>query len=469
MQRQLVFTYLDQRHIPVAQDTSANGFHQRLCTVAPSFAVALLADQHAHISHKRAVLANLLRHSVDTPITRQHIATRLRALPGLEALELIEVVRLQRMNHRRARKLGLDVLIGHGDFSELAATRRQRLIRLLRHLLGERTWSTVCRVLAGDPQHELHISLHKGEEFVQGLLDYAMEGAVAHEALNFLAGVTLNPAHPTLKKRVAAELDIRQGEGLPRETLFGLRGTHHKAVAASEVRYLAAVQTDQGQRDGSLTALYKRVFIQGNAVAVDQFLQERDALLRQALAHLPVVPARLAIVLDLSASTASSGERAYHLAALSLAITTLLYACVREVLIQQVGGSMLFEEQPFTLPQGTTDLASAVLNAAQQQPQAILVMTDGYENARQGDTAIVVQAMRQFGLTMPVWQVVPLFAASEDLTRRQLGAELPLLSIEHESAVGALLTRILLTVSNETLSDTQVQIIQDLLFGRGNI
>ena len=61
-----------------------------------------------------------------------------------------------------------------------------------------------------------------------------------------------------------------------------------------------------------------------------------------------------------------------------------------------------------------------MLAAAREHPEAILVCTDGYENVRQGDTAAVVEGLRQLGLSLPIFQVVPLFAAGEDLTRRRL-------------------------------------------------
>ena len=63
------------------------------------------------------------------------------------------------------------------------------------------------------------------------------------------------------------------------------------------------------------------------------------AHLQAAVGGLPTVDAHVAIVLDLSASAAASGERAYHPAALGLALARMLSAVVARVTLHVVGGS----------------------------------------------------------------------------------------------------------------------------------
>src|SRR5262249_14348723 len=153
-------------------------------------------------------------------------------------------------------------------------------------------------------------------------------------------------------------------------------------------------------------------------------------------------------------------------AALGLALTALLRDRVRDVRLYQVGGDRPLNGSAFARPQGATDLATAVLAAALDRPSAVLVFTDGYENARQGDTAAVVEGLRRLGHDVPVYQVVPLFAATEDLTRRQLGPAIPLVPVGNEQAIGELLARVFLAQASETLNDDDLNRLRRLLFRR---
>jgi hypothetical protein len=169
--------------------------------------------------------------------------------------------------------------------------------------------------------------------------------------------------------------------------------------------------------------------------------------------------------LDLSSSAVSSGERLYHPAALGLALVGLLEQCVEQVNVFQVGGSAPLDGRRLPRPQGSTDLATAVVQAARTAPEAILVVTDGYENFRQGDVAQVVEGLSRLGLTTAVYQVVPVFTVAEDLSRRRLGGSIPVVPVDHESAVGELTARLLLAKEPEEMSSATLRSVEELLFG----
>jgi hypothetical protein len=77
----------------------------------------------------------------------------------------------------------------------------------------------------------------------------------------------------------------------------------------------------------------------------------------------PRVDAHVAIVLDLSVSAAASGERAFHPAALGLALSRMLSAVVGRVTLHVVSGTRAGDDQSaletLAPPQGVTDLARA--------------------------------------------------------------------------------------------------------------
>ncbi|WP_297167719.1 vWA domain-containing protein, partial [Thermogemmatispora sp.] len=457
MDKKLLIEYLNCRQVPLTGQEQMVSLHQRLCEAAPEFYLYLLADPFADLSHKREMLVNLIRLPAAHAITRQRIVEQLRVLPAEEALLVADVIRQRRINNRRARELGLQLLIGHEQFPQLAAARRQRVTLLLKHLLGERTWSSVRRFLAQPSE--------VGEKFLRReLLHYAPNSAIARETLCFLAGVPFNPTDPTLAKRMAAREQLERGEGLPRETLFGLRGIYHRDVPASRIRALSPSAKRSERQDGPLTRLYREALIQG--LPSEQYTEKLWRGTEQAVASLPLVEGRLAVVLDLSASMASSGERAYHPIALALALVRLLQHRVTSVMLYQIGGSLLASEELLPRPQGVTDLATALLEAARSQPQAILLITDGYENVRQGDAASILQGLRLLGLTMPVYQLIPAFSRSEHLEQRHLGSDFILLPVQHEQGIREVLARLFLDYAAESISLVEAEQVQQLLLTR---
>jgi hypothetical protein len=357
MDKYLLVEYLNCRRLPIAQCEGAAHLHSAICEVAPDFYLSLLADPVTEASHKREILLNFLSHPAARECSRQRILTQLYALPVSEALQVIEVIRDQRINRSRARELVLAFLLGHEQFPMLAATKKQRVIRLLKHAMGERTWSSTRRFLAETGED--------GEIFLQReLLHYAWNGDAARvrEVLSFLSGIEFSPHESILAKSLAARQNLEQGEGLPKETLLGLRGVYHKKIPVKKIHYLSAVDSTSIRTDGPLTVLYKETFFEqaksGTPVAtttppVPESVRREGpfAVLYQAFAHLfqpetdepspghkgagsdaqahtlliaeqnlsdrlaraiesvPLIQGRLAIVLDLSASMVSSGER----------------------------------------------------------------------------------------------------------------------------------------------------------------
>jgi hypothetical protein len=501
MDKTVLLAYLDGRRRPIAADPQAGAWHRTLLAAAPELYLDLLADTAADVSHRREVLANLLSQpgAGAARFDREAILERLYVQPVEDALQVLEAVHQGRCNGRRARGVGLAFLLGHERLAELAATRRTRLVRLLKHLLGERTWSTVVRCLRTGAVNDRQAPRRAGllppdllarllgrersgsasavdpEAFLhRTVLRYAKNPAAAREVLRFLAdpGATPTPTpapklkpepgDPILARRQAARRDLEQGQGLPRATLFGLRGTFHPEVPAARVRFLSAADPAQAAayRDGPLTELFKRALTPGAEPLTGEAVSEQVAVAAEGM---PVIDARMAVVLDLSGSAASSGERVNHPAGLGLALTALLCDRVGEVQLLQVGGSTRLNASALARPQGETDLATALLAGARGRPETILVISDGYENVRQGDTAAVAEGLRRLGLGSAVSQVVPLFTAGEDLGRRRLSEAIPVLAVKHEREVAEVLARVLLAHAPENLDDDDVDRLRRLL------
>lgn len=466
--------FINQRQQPLSLDPNHADVVEELCQSSPTFALKGLNDGSTHRSQKAVLLAGLLRANVDP----DSIARKLRSLPERELLHVVDGLRRRRLNGRRVRELVLGVLLGHERLVELAATHRLRLRRTFKHFLGEKTWSSVQRFLA-EPSTS-------GDRFLERtVLRFAADVDKAKEALAFLGcqsvgqpepvrqpwlvmpwfkkspKVDRKPQHPILQQRLAAQKSLSDGAGLPRDTLFGIRGTYHPQVPKPIVRRLSAMDARGERADGVLTALFKE------SLAADRGSRSfREIMDRSVVGQgLPSLDVSAAVVLDLSASAISSGERRYHPAALGLAIVGLLERCLSSLSIFQTGGTCPLDSQTIPQPVGPTDLASAVLQAARSGAQTILIISDGYENARQGDVAQVVEGLRRLEVVTTVYQIVPTFAETEDLSRRRLGDNIPLLRFDHEHAVGDLAARLLLAEQPEVLSPATLATLEQLLFG----
>jgi hypothetical protein len=122
-----------------------------------------------------------------------------------------------------------------------------------------------------------------------------------------------------------------------------------------------------------------------------------------------------------------------------------------------------FDGTGLPLLQGETDIATALLAAAYQKPQAILIISDGYENIHQGDARCIVQGLRQLDLTMPIYQIVAVFTLAENLAQRRFGENIPVIPLAHEEGVRELLAYMLLASIDENVSIEEMGQLQQIL------
>jgi hypothetical protein len=216
--------------------------------------------------------------------------------------------------------------------------------------------------------------------------------------------------------------------------------------------------------EGQLTTAYKELLAGNQQTTAGQAVGLQEQL-QQAIQGLPHLAGQLAIVLDLSASMASSGERLYYPAALALVMVQQLRDLVREVVLVQVGGSDPALQHFSPAPQGASDLATGLLDALRSQPDLVIIMSDGYENQRQGDVAQVVAGLKQLEINVPIYQVVPLFASSENLEQRVFGTGIPVLPLTHEQDIRDLLTYALLASAEESLTLQEMEQLQQIWYG----
>jgi len=261
----------------------------------------------------------------------------------------------------------------------------------LEHALGKNVARACARLLTEADAAPGYVRRH--------LLRFAREPQRAGSVLAFLYGKAPCPAPPATA-RVAAPL---AGLATPQRV-------HPKTITA----------TNRGDVSSTLVHLYRGGSNPDLSAALDQYVEN-------VAKRLPRFDGSIGLVLDASASTLGYGEREYCCVAQSQALRLVLQKCVADLRVYPVGGSG--NPPP---PEGDTDLATALLDALEGEPDVVAVVSDGYENVHDGDLARVAASLPAAGVPTPVVFVHSKFTAKDDLDLRRPAPGLPELEFWHE-------------------------------------
>ena len=181
--------------------------------------------------------------------------------------------------------------------------------------------------------------------------------------------------------------------------------------------------TNRGEISAHLVHLYRGGYSQ-------QLQEAADLAVLEATAMLPVFTGKVAIVLDVSASTRSYGDREFCSLSQSIALLRFLEKCCQHIKVYNVGGSGNSE---LPMPEGDTDLATALLDALEDVPDIVAIVSDGYENTYPGDLAKIAASLPQLDIHTPVVFCHSKFTNLDDLRMRRPASELPQLEFWHQN------------------------------------
>jgi hypothetical protein len=112
-------------------------------------------------------------------------------------------------------------------------------------------------------------------------------------------------------------------------------------------------------------------------------------------------------------------------------------------------------------PRGATSLAEPLLEAIASEPEAIYVLSDGYENRPAGRFSELVAALRAMGIGTPILHLNPVFAG-ESKGVRSLGV--PTLPVSSPEALGISFVRGLLEADPRRGIDALIGLARPRLF-----
>jgi hypothetical protein len=392
-----------QRRTAPAPEWADEPLHERVFRQDPELYALCGLAADARPAQQERVLFQLLAQSwaglaADVRRTLERVVAQLLAsLESDRVLTVFLALRRVRANHKHAARAVLRYLLNHPRLEDLAGRRRPTFADCLEHALGMDVARACGRLLAADGPADAYARRH--------LLRFARDPGRARAAVAFLFGHGPYPAVPA-------------GEELPAPAA--------RALPARE-RPRTITATNRGDVCATLVHVYR-----GGANA-----ELSEALARyadEAAAKLPRFDGTVALVLDASGSTRGYGEREYCCVAQSQALRLVLERCCANVRVYPVGGG---GDPP--RPEGDTDLALALLDALEGDPDIVAIVSDGYENVLAGDLARVAASLPAAGIDVPVVFCHSKFTDKDDLTLRRPAPGLPELEFWHQDDFAELL------------------------------
>lgn len=383
-------------------------------------------------------LLTVPRNGVDSflnpKLEREVLAYLLGNVPPQRLLKLYDSFRgvgdefgAGKANNSRTRKLVLATLLGSKRLDLWAVKYRAKMIRVLRHVWGQRRTSIIFSVAQKDARRWVKKEREIMREHVFRFCAGNSEKYV-RECVAFLGGKREGLTLPLFKAFVDARLDLDAGARLPTEVLEGVRSFYHTGIDPSVVLGMKAksgtftthekrvvqkrakaagikVEMDASRYDP--VELYISAFENGADGALLDALDEKAA---QAALVLPVKYDKLGIVVDASASMAGNREQKLRPLAVTLALRDMLRKSAKEATVVYCGGEVADDGQ-LVKPMGETSLAEGLLACLRGEPDAVYVLSDGYENSPSGRFLDVLVAAREIGIDTPVFHLNPVFSA----------------------------------------------------------
>jgi len=394
----------------------------------------------------------------------------IQSLPAPRMLRLMDAFRfgseelgLKKANNARTRKLILRTLLSSPRLPLWAVKYRSKVASALTHAWGQKMSSALRAILSKGEWDA------KEKGIVAALIDqYAKSGQTktVRECVGFVFGNREGLTVPMLRAFVEAKTDLKAGARLPMEVLEGIRATYHKGVSKDEV--LKLVSKGGKMSSGQKMAAQRKAKAAGVEVKLDPTKYDAvrlylyafemgltediiKALAEKALKAAAGFPARytkVGIVVD--ASTSMAGDKTQPLCpmAATLAMRDMLQHVGDEAVTRYVGGQM-GEGNDLVRPMGDTALADCLVEVLMEEPGAVYVLSDGYENAPAGRFAEVMSHIREIGIETPVYHLNPVFAAEATGVRELAATMVPTMPVQSPASLGATIIRGL--IENEPL------------------
>ena len=394
------------------------------------------------------------------------IAYVLTQLPVQRMLNLYIDLKSKRVNNSRTRRIIMLSILNSRNLEFWAVKYRNKLKVSIEHATGKKYLSIIKSILSKqDFKSGRLIYTQKEQEIMQSVVFkhvHAKPAMEVAECLAFILGCKNTYTLPILKSFVDAKTDLAKGNKLPREILEGIRSTYHKDAKTATVlettkTQLTAkekmktqknaakhgVKVEFSAKDQAVVDLYIHSYANDNMVTPD-VAEALKAKAIKAAVNSPLAYNKVGILIDGSAS--SIGNKTQHLKpiATNLAIRDLLVATSDKAFIEYAGG--VVTDEGLVIPIGETNMAKQLVRLFKQEPDAIFILSDGYENAPAGRVDEIIDAVRKLGIDTPVFQISAVLAGEVGGVKR-LSKYVSVLPVSKPEAIGFSMVKVMLEQS----------------------
>lgn len=373
---------------------SGESLHQQIYQSDPELYALLALAPFTHVDQQSRILFQLLRSSrAGLAKNLYYILDRVSdmlaaSLPPQQVLSIFLALKRVKANHKHTGRAILRYILNHPALEKLAIQRRPTLVHCLEHALGRNTMRGCARMIA---------TSQEDNDYVQrNLLRFAYNPQRAKNVIPFL---------------------FHQGNA-PTDTR-NIPLAHYFTCSPTQ-RPKTVTTTNRGDIAATLVHIYRG----GHSPELKQALEN---YVEQACRVLPHYDGKLALILDASLSTKGYGEREYACISQSVAFFMVLQKCCSHLEVYQVGGT-----GKLPIPAGSTDIASALIQALKGNPDIIAIVSDGYENVYPGELSRVAATLPAMGISIPVVFCQSKFTDHDDISLRNPAPNLCQLEFWHQ-------------------------------------
>lgn len=364
-----------------------------------------------------------------------------------------------KINNARTRKLILKSILAESNLPLWSVKYRTKVRNVLQHAWGVKTASIVNAILKKNPNDWNDKEKNIINKNVNRYIPEGIAPVKVYDSIRFAFGDENNLSLDVHKAYIEAKGDIEAGKILPPEVLEGIRSTYHKDLPKEKVLEItkevmtktqkmtvqrkakeAGVKIDMNPMDYDIVRLYIYAFEMG---MTDEIMEALNKKAKEIAKKLPFSFDNISIILDNSDSMKGDASQKNRPISIALALRDVFEAMAKESITRYsnlnptdcVKESKVTNECILISPTGATDYARELVEAVQDDPDAIFIITDGYENSPSGRVAEVMDRLKGLGVTIPIYQINPVMSA-EASGVRNLSEHIPTLPVNNPKAIG---------------------------------
>jgi len=379
-------------------------------------------------------------------------------LPPNRMINLFVSFTDHKINNKRTLKTVLPFILNSDNLEWWAVKYRRKLKKALSHCWGKKMTSAIVKILGKKRRIQKEHSI---------LSSFIAEHLVRNTSLSVYECIAFifsawEPNRYTLKlflKFYKARNNFNEAKGLPHEVIEGIRASYHPTVDKAQTLAVAkSSMTQKGKRLVQNQAKKAGVEVKWDPYAqplVDLIVYgfkmgfEKDIVKaigfksKKAATVLPFKYDHVGIICDDSFSMSGSDAQKLRALAVTYATVEMLKRTGEKFTVYTTTN----RKYKFNNPAGETDIASPFIQMLKADPDAIFIVSDGYENAPEGRFDEVLKIARdKLSLATPIYHFNPVSAAESKVALKRLSDDIPLTPVSNPEKMGLTLFKTMLSV-----------------------